>query len=206
MADRRTGNAGAIKHGSRVAKRRSSTAAPEFFFVFGEPHRALCGVLPAGLGDRLANEMALEEIKQVAVERLELLQCQAHGVAGDVLGNVGAALARHALAHPLSAGNEFPGDLLGDLAAGPLVQRQVGGAGAAADGAVAVVVGDEIKRLGRGSGKGWLAAGGFAEGGWGRVAVIKRLQREGGVGEIVPIYGYPYQPIIGLAVDTCRSE
>jgi hypothetical protein len=110
--------------------------------------------------------MALEEIEQIAVERLELLQRQAHGVAGDVLGNVGAALAGHALEHPLGAGNEPPGDLLGDLAAGLLVQRQVGGAGAAADGAVAVVVGDEIKRLGRGGGEGWLTAGRFAEGGW----------------------------------------
>ena len=45
--------------------------------------------------------MTLEEIEQVAVERLELLQRQAHGVAGDVLGNIGAALAGHALEHPL---------------------------------------------------------------------------------------------------------
>ena len=73
--------------------------------------------------------MALEEIEQVAVERLELLQRQAHGVAGDVLGNVGAALAGHALEHPLGAGNEPPGDLLGDLTAGLLVQRQIGGSG-----------------------------------------------------------------------------
>jgi hypothetical protein len=33
-----------------------------------------CGELPARLGDRLAAEMTLEEIEQVAVERLELLQ------------------------------------------------------------------------------------------------------------------------------------
>jgi hypothetical protein len=63
------------------------------------------------------------------------------------------------------ARNEPPRDLLGDLAARLLVQRQIGGAGAAADGAVAVVVGDEIKRLGWGGSEGWLAAGGFAEGG-----------------------------------------
>ena len=103
--------------------------------------RASCGVLAAGLGDRLAAEMALEEIEQVAFERLELLQRQAHGIAGDILGNVGEAPAGHALEHPLDARNESPRDLLGDLAAGLLVQRQVGGAGAAADGAVAVVVG-----------------------------------------------------------------
>jgi len=61
-----------------------------------------CGILPAGLGDRLAAEMALEEIEQVAVERFELLQRQTHGVAGDVLGNVGAALAGYALEHSLA--------------------------------------------------------------------------------------------------------
>ena len=98
--------------------------------------------------------MALEEIEQVAIERLELLQRQAHGVAGDVLGNVGAAFAGHALEHPLGARNEPPRDLLGDIAARLLVQRQIGGAGAAADGAVAVVVGDEIKRLRRRRGDG----------------------------------------------------
>jgi hypothetical protein len=91
--------------------------------------------------------------------------------------------------------------LLGDLAAGLLVQRQVGGAGAAADGAVAVVVGDEIKRLGRGSGEGWLGRGDLPKAGGGRVAVIQRLQARGGVGGILPIYGYQYQPIIGLFVD-----
>src|SRR3954453_12395962 len=97
---------------------------------------ASCGELPARLGDRLAAEMTLEEIEQVAIERLELLQRQAHGVAGDVLGNVGAALAGHAFEHSFSAGNESPRDLLGDLAAGLLVQRQIGSAGAAADGTV----------------------------------------------------------------------
>ena len=123
--------------------------------------------------------MTLEEIEQVAVERLELLQRQAHVVAGDVLGNIGAALAGHALEHPLGAGNEPPRDLLGDLAARLSVQRQIGGAGAAADGAVAVVVGDEIKRFGRGGGEGRLVAGICRRRVGRRVAVIKRLQREG---------------------------
>jgi len=127
------------------------------------------GKLPARLGNRLTAEMAFEEIQQIAVERLELLQRQTHGVAGDILGNVGAAFAGNALEHALGAGNESSCDLFGDVAAGLLVERQVGGAGAAADGAVAVVIGNEIKRFcwRRGEGRSTVAsfAEGFARGG-----------------------------------------
>ena len=146
--------------------------------------------------------MAFEEIEQVAFERLELLQRQAHGVAGDVLGNVGAALAGHALEHPLGAGNEPPRDLLGDLPAGLLVQRQIGGAGAAADGTVAVVVGDEIKRLGRRGGR--LAVWGFAESGGDESFSSGRLQRDK-LDRYYPNMGTHVNPLMGFQATESRG-